>query len=68
MTRWATSPRMMFCFGRRESIPARRRALQIRTFVARREDYRNLARREQASRAGKPEVYLNSPLDSSQNR
>jgi len=55
-------------FGRREAILARRKALQIRALVARRENYRKLARREQESRAGTPEVYLDSPPDSSHNR
>jgi transposase InsO family protein len=45
-------------FGRREGILARRKALQIRTLVARRENYRKLARREQESRAGTPDLHL----------
>ena len=45
-------------YGRREAILARRKALQIRTFVARRENSRKLARTEQDARAGTPEVYL----------
>ena len=52
-------------YGRREAILARRRALQIRTLVARREKNRKLARTEQESRAGTPRVYLNPPPDSS---
>ena len=55
-------------FGRREAIVARRKALQIRTMVARREKYRKLARREQYSRAGTPDLYLNSPPDLCQDR
>jgi len=50
-------------FGRRETILARRKALQIRTLVARREKNRKLARREQESRAGTPDLYLSSPPD-----
>jgi len=52
--------------GCKEAILARRKALQIRTLVARRENYRKLARREQESRAGTPHLYLNSPPDLSQ--
>ena len=50
-------------FGRRETILARRKTLRIRTLVARRENYRKLARREQESRAGTPDLYLSSPPD-----
>jgi transposase InsO family protein len=50
-------------FGRRESILARRKALQIRTLVARREKNRKLARRSQESRAGAPHLYLSTPPD-----
>jgi transposase InsO family protein len=53
--------------GRREAILARRKALRIRALVARRENCRKLARREQHARAGTPEVYLNSPPELSHN-
>jgi len=42
--------------GRREAILARRKALQIRVLVARREHYRTLARTEQDARAGIPDL------------
>jgi hypothetical protein len=54
--------------GRREAILARRKALRIRPLVARRENYRKLARTDQDARAGTPEVYLNSPPELSQDR
>jgi hypothetical protein len=47
---------------------ARRKALQIGALVARRENYRKLARREQESRAGTPDLYLSSPPDLSHDR
>jgi len=37
--------------------------LQSRTLVARRKDYRKLARTEQDARAGTPELQLDSPPD-----
>jgi putative transposase len=43
-------------FGRREEILARRKALQIRTLVARRERYRRLWGQCKDTRAGTPEV------------
>jgi hypothetical protein len=43
-------------FGRREAILARRRALQIRTVIARRERYRRLRGGCKDTRAGMPEV------------
>jgi putative transposase len=43
-------------FGRREEILARRKALQIRTLVARRERYRRLRGRCQSTETGTPEV------------
>ena len=55
-------------FGRREAILARRKALEIRTLVARREKNRKLARTGQDARAGTPEVYLKSPTDLPQGR
>jgi transposase InsO family protein len=50
-------------FGRRETILARRNALQVRTFVARRERYRRAGESSENAGAGTPEVYLNSPPD-----
>ena len=55
-------------FGRREAIRARRKALQVRTFVARGEDYCKPARTEQDARAGTAELQPNSPPDLSHNR
>ena len=43
-------------FGRRETILARRKALQIRTLIARRERYRRLRGQCKHTRAGRPEV------------
>jgi putative transposase len=43
-------------FGRREQILARRKALQIRTLVARRQRYRQLRGACKDTRAGMPEV------------
>jgi transposase InsO family protein len=43
-------------FGRREAILARRKALQIRTVIARRERYRRLRGQCKDTRAGMPEV------------
>ena len=43
-------------FGRRQEILARRKALQIRTLVARRERYRRLRGGCKDTRAGMPEV------------
>jgi len=57
-----------FNLGRREAILARRKALEIRALVARREHYRKFARRGQDARAGTPELYLNSPPDLSHKR
>jgi len=48
-------------FGRREAILARRKALQVGTLVARRENYRKLARTEQDAGGGTPEPQLDSP-------
>jgi len=39
----------------------RRRALQVRTFLARREHYRRSKGSDDNTRAGTPEVYGNSP-------
>jgi putative transposase len=50
-------------FGRREALLARRRALQVRTFVARRERYRRMGNGNEKAEAGTPEVCLNSPPD-----
>jgi len=55
-------------FGRREGILARRRELQVRTFVARRERYREMTGRAENAGAGTPRVYLNSPPDLCHNR
>jgi hypothetical protein len=55
-------------FGRREAILARRKALQIRTFGARREHYRKQRGTNQDEGAGTPRVYLNSPPEMSQDR
>jgi hypothetical protein len=49
--------------GRREAILARRKALQIRTFAACRENHRKLARTEQDARAGTADLYLDPPSD-----
>jgi putative transposase len=43
-------------FGRREQILARRKALQIRTLVARREHYRQSVRNQVSEESGTPEV------------
>jgi transposase InsO family protein len=43
-------------FGRRDAILARRKALQIRTVIARRERYRRLSDQCKDTRAGMPEV------------
>jgi hypothetical protein len=43
-------------FGRREAILARRKALQIRTVIARRERYRRLRGQCKDTGAGRPEV------------
>ena len=53
--------------ARREAILARGKALQLRTLVARRQDYRNRNANSENNRAGTPEVYLNSAPDLSQN-
>lgn len=50
-------------YGRREAILARRKALQVRTFVARRERYRRMGEINENVGAGTPEVYPNSPPD-----
>jgi putative transposase len=50
-------------FGRREAILARRKALQVRTFVARRERYRRMGETNENEGAGTPGVYLSSPPD-----
>jgi hypothetical protein len=55
-------------FGRREALLARRKTLQVRTFVARRECYRRMGEINQNVGAGTPEVYLDSPPDLSHNR
>jgi len=49
--------------GRREALLARRKALQVRTFVARRERYRRMGESSENAGAGTPKVYLNSPPD-----
>lgn len=49
--------------GRREAILARRKALQVRTFVARRERYRRMGKGNENQGVGTPEVYPNSPPD-----
>jgi len=54
------------CFGRREALLARRKQLQIRTLVARRECHRKPARPGMVlghgnAGAGTPEAYLSSP-------
>jgi len=50
-------------FGRREAILARRKALQVRTLVARRERYRRTGESSENAGAGTPGVYPNSPPD-----
>lgn len=55
-------------FGRREGILARRRELQIRTLVARREHYRRTVGKQGNAGTGTPEVLPNSPPDLSHNR
>jgi len=55
-------------FGRREGILAKRKELQIRTLVARRERYREMMGRAENAGAGTPKVYLNSPPDLCHNR
>jgi hypothetical protein len=50
-------------FGDKEAIPARRKALHVRAFGARRERYREM--RGRARGAGAPEVGLNSPPEKS---
>jgi putative transposase len=55
-------------FGRREGILARRKELQIRTLVARREHYRRTVGRQENAGAGTPELYLNSPPGLCHNR
>jgi len=50
-------------FGRRDAILARRKALQVRTLVARREHYRCMGETAKNAGAGSPEVYLISPPD-----
>lgn len=52
--------------GRREAILSRRKALAPRTLMARRENYRKLARMEQDARAGTTDLHLNSPPEMSQ--
>jgi hypothetical protein len=51
---------------RREAILTRRKAVQIRTFVARRQRYRQMRGNSQNARAGTPGLYPNSPPDPSQ--
>jgi transposase InsO family protein len=55
-------------FGRREAILARRKALQVRTLVARRERYRCTGETAKNAGAGSPDVCLISPPDLSHNR
>jgi putative transposase len=55
-------------FGRKEAILERRKALQVRTFVARREHYRRTLVKQVKAGAGTPELYLNSPPDLCHNR
>jgi len=43
-------------FGRREQILARRKALQIRTLVARREHYRRMVKSQGTEESGAPGV------------
>jgi hypothetical protein len=50
-------------FGRRETILARPKALQVRTLVARRERYRRTGETDENVGAGTPELRLNSPPD-----
>jgi hypothetical protein len=45
-------------FGRSEQIRARRKALQIRTLVARREHYRQSVKNQVAEESGTPGVQL----------
>ena len=49
--------------SRREPILARRNALQVRPFVARRERYRRMGDSNENEGAGTPRAYLNSPPD-----
>jgi len=45
-------------FGRREKILARRKALQTRALVTRREYYRRMVKNEVAQESGTPGVWL----------
>jgi hypothetical protein len=49
--------------SRKEAVLARRKTLQIRTFVARRESHRKLARTGQDAKAGTADPQLSSPAD-----
>ena len=55
-------------FGRREGILARRKELQVRTLVARRDHYRKAVGTDGNAGAGTPRVHLNSPPDLCHNR
>jgi hypothetical protein len=55
---------MMAMHTRKEPILTRRKALQVRTLVARRENHHKLARTGQDARAGALELYLDAPPDS----
>jgi len=61
------TPEDVYC-GRKETILARRRELQIRTLVARRMQYRKLVLGDGNTGAGAPEVHLSSPPDLSRER
>jgi hypothetical protein len=53
-------------FGRKETILARKKELQIRALVARGMHYREMMLGDGNAGAGAPEVHLSSPLDLSQ--
>jgi hypothetical protein len=55
---------MMAMHTRKEPILTRRKALQVRTLVARRENHHKLARTGQDARAGALELCLDAPPDS----
>ena len=55
-------------FGRRETILERRKRLQVRTLMARREHYRRSTTREAHPEADTTQVQLNSAADSSHER
>ncbi len=55
-------------FGRREAILRRRKQLQIRAVIARRDHYRRTVKNAETTGTGTPQVLLNSPPDLSHQR